>query len=129
MNHPSPRVLRHLIHLAATRQVIKELQDHEAVVHAQCIKLMRRERLKQADLTPEHRALLERPTSTSIALDDYEHECLKQHIGPREYIGSIRRTVDLAKARKVLGEEAFDEIATKQRGKPRIRIVGTRGQQ
>jgi len=120
-------LVKQLTRLAAIRQVIDETRKDEQAVHAECIKLMQAAGLKALNLTPEHRALLSRPTSTIITFEAFRDACLARDIAPAVFTDAVKHTVDAKRAKAALGQEAFELIATNRQGSPRIRIVGARG--
>ena len=87
------------------------------------IALMKRAGLQSVDITPDRSAVLDHPVSTSLEVEDFERYCRRQEIAPAKVAAAIKRSVSLVAARKLLGGDALDKLATTSRGAPRIRFL------
>lgn len=126
--------LRKFRDLDEVRSEIERLEQREADLVGQCVQLMR-----EADRSVvvfaakaggiERVAHLEHPRTQTIEdVDRFEVEARHAGASDEQISASIKRSVTIAAARKLLDPDTLDRISSMRPGKPRIKITGNRGE-
>ena len=125
ISQPEGDLLAALHLLDAQRNVLEQTKAEIAATEQHAIDLMRRLRISAYQFGRNRTARLVRDQRASIEVDAFLDCCAARGIGTDESYAALRRTVNLAAARKLLGAGA-DNIATVRQGDWHIRVVSAR---
>lgn len=113
--------------LHALRTRLEELRKDESIATAECVAWLKTHKQTELVFAADCKALLETPEARVVDVEKFRGIAIEMNPErAAEVMDCIKRQVSIVDARKFLGDR-LDEACEVSEGKPRLRIVGTRG--